>query len=164
MITVYQPWASLLVHGIKRIETRSRSWAYTGLLFIHAGLFLDESTRIAAYSFSSAFRLAGYDVGKDRWACELPRGAIIGAVRMTGCMATEDLIETRKVDAQERELGDYRVERFGWLMSHAIAFKNPIPCRGGQGPRFVPSEIARRVMDELSASTNLVHQTALTEK
>ena len=35
-ISMHQPWASLLVHGIKRIEGRSWSTKYRGRLWIHA--------------------------------------------------------------------------------------------------------------------------------
>ncbi len=37
-LTLYQPWAQLVVLGIKTIETRSWSTSYRGPLAIHAGL------------------------------------------------------------------------------------------------------------------------------
>ena len=38
VISVLQPWASLIVMGAKKIETRSWQTKYTGELLIHASL------------------------------------------------------------------------------------------------------------------------------
>jgi hypothetical protein len=35
-LTLHQPWATLIAHGVKRIETRSWSTSYRGALAIHA--------------------------------------------------------------------------------------------------------------------------------
>lgn len=35
-ITIWQPWASAIAHGLKGIETRSWGTKYRGLLAIHA--------------------------------------------------------------------------------------------------------------------------------
>jgi len=154
MLTVYQPWASLLAGGVKKIETRSRAYAYKGLLFIHAGLFEDDTTTQVACLNRSQLGGLKYDILVHQWWKRLPRGCIVGAVRMARCMSTEDLIEAGRVDGMEKSLGDYGVDRFGWLMEDAVLFKNPIGCKGGQGPRFVPGPTAKRVMDELHASAN----------
>lgn len=36
-LTMHQPWASLLVHGIKRVEGRGWNTDFRGRLWIHAG-------------------------------------------------------------------------------------------------------------------------------
>lgn len=36
VLSLHQPWASLLVNGIKRIENRNWNTAYRGRLWIHA--------------------------------------------------------------------------------------------------------------------------------
>ena len=36
VLSMHQPWASLLVYGLKRIEGRGWSTDYTGRLWIHA--------------------------------------------------------------------------------------------------------------------------------
>ena len=39
-LTMHQPWASLLVYGIKRAEGRTWNTDFRGRLWIHAGTFL----------------------------------------------------------------------------------------------------------------------------
>lgn len=41
VLTIHQPWAFLIVNGIKDIENRSRKFSFTGKLWIHAGQKID---------------------------------------------------------------------------------------------------------------------------
>ena len=41
-LTVRQPWAWLLTHGVKPVENRTWKTSYRGPLLIHAGKVLDE--------------------------------------------------------------------------------------------------------------------------
>ena len=41
-LTMHQPWASLLVYGIKRAEGRGWTTDFRGRLWIHAGSFREE--------------------------------------------------------------------------------------------------------------------------
>jgi ASCH domain len=43
-ITVRQPWASMIITGVKTTEYRSWRTSHRGLLYIHAGLAYDDST------------------------------------------------------------------------------------------------------------------------
>jgi hypothetical protein len=43
IISIRQPWASLIAHGIKDIENRTWRTAYRGPLFVHASLKVDCS-------------------------------------------------------------------------------------------------------------------------
>ncbi|PNX86171.1 hypothetical protein L195_g042248, partial [Trifolium pratense] len=60
-ITMHQPWASLLVYGIKRIEGRSWPAPITGRLWIHAaGKVPDESTiKAMEYFYKEIYALNG---------------------------------------------------------------------------------------------------------
>jgi hypothetical protein len=60
-ITLWQPWASLIVDGRKKIETRPMPWHFKGWVAIHAGLHVD---REACLRF-------GYDPDK------IPTGAVL---------------------------------------------------------------------------------------
>ena len=81
-LTVLQPWASLLVCGVKTVE--NRTWASAGLrpgawLAIHAG-------RLDAHAISPAFVediLARWPGGPSSFS-SLPRCTIVGAVRFEG--------------------------------------------------------------------------------
>uniref|UniRef100_A0A0E0KLW3 ASCH domain-containing protein n=1 Tax=Oryza punctata TaxID=4537 RepID=A0A0E0KLW3_ORYPU len=47
-LTMHQPWASLLVHGIKRVEGRSWPSPLTGRLWIHAASKVPDPDTVKA--------------------------------------------------------------------------------------------------------------------
>lgn len=84
VLTVHQPYASLLVLGHKRIETRSWNAKYRGKLLIHAGV----SKPIA----ETYLKLQGYTIPLQLPVySKLPFGSIIGSVDLIDCIKTEDL-------------------------------------------------------------------------
>jgi hypothetical protein len=44
-ITIMQPWALLLVSGVKKYETRTWRTSHRGLLYVHASLSFTEDLR-----------------------------------------------------------------------------------------------------------------------
>ena len=71
VLTVQQPWASLIVGGIKDVENRSWHTTYRGRLGIHAGLRYDQEL-VDQY---------GHLLDEDP-----PLGAIIGGVTLVDCI------------------------------------------------------------------------------
>lgn len=51
VITLIQPWATLIALGEKQIETRSWSTKYRGEIAIHAGKKIDKSVFIQPYYY-----------------------------------------------------------------------------------------------------------------
>ncbi len=126
-ITLYQPWATLMAIGAKRIETRSWETRYRGLIAIHAGR--NESEALAYYDepFHKVLLEAGY-----HYLAMLPYGAVLAVGKLVNCIET-DLICRGSVSPfsdQERAFGDYSPGRFGWLISDVRPLSEPIPCRG----------------------------------
>lgn len=110
-ITLWQPWASLIADGIKRIETRPRPWYFIGNIAIHAGLHVDHE----------ACKRFGY--GPDT----IPRGVIVAVAYKNGCVKFPDKMATP--DAY----GDFTPGRYGYLFNKILRIKEPIPARGSQG-------------------------------
>jgi hypothetical protein len=80
-ISIKQPWASLIVTGIKPVENRTWKSNYRGPLLIHAAKTWDQQGAdwiIENFSYL-------YLRGKIAKAKEL-RGGIIGKVKMVGCV------------------------------------------------------------------------------
>ena len=122
-----QPWATLVVTGAKKIETRSWNTSYRGELLIHASL----GKAGAALSEEPPFK---------KYISEfisLPFGAIIGKVVLEDVIPIEQLYldksSINKLSLEERAFGDYAAGRFAWMLSDAIKFKKPIPVRGSLG-------------------------------
>src|SRR5579864_5160457 len=84
--TLTQPWASLVACGAKRIETRSWSTTYRGLLAIHAAKGFPRDCRdlCRVGPFVRALIKAGFNSEKD-----LPVGQIIATVRLDDVRPTD---------------------------------------------------------------------------
>lgn len=114
-ITVLQPWASLIVQGIKTLETRNWTTPHRGPLYIHAS----KSTRGLAYAAQHP-----QIVQHVQTHChELPLGCLLGLVNLSGITAL---------------MPDCDPAPFGWLVDAPWVFhlqpltmlSPPIPARG----------------------------------
>jgi hypothetical protein len=137
-ISLWQPWASAMALGVKRIETRSWETKYRGPLAIHAAKKRDAEVRDAIETLIPLCpRLAG----------DLPYGAIVGACNLIACvpMTLKDdgyahlgkFVEPSAYEALltdlERAFGNYEPGRWAWITDSMIALPEPIPFRGAQG-------------------------------
>ena len=131
-ISLWQPWATAIVCGAKKIETRSWSTKVIGKVAIHAAKKWNDEC-------ASAY---GYLTDREKFCALLPRddnydllplpfGAIIGTAEIIACSPTETIID--KISPLEMALGNYSDGRFGWLLKNAVRFKEPIPYKGMQG-------------------------------
>jgi hypothetical protein len=78
-LSIRQPWAWLIVHGHKDVENRTWATNYRGPLLVHAGLTLDpDHARAAELAQEQGIALPATP--------ELPRGAIVGRVRIVDCV------------------------------------------------------------------------------
>jgi hypothetical protein len=108
-LSVWQPWAYLLVTGVKDVENRGWRTTHRGRLWIHASQRFDGD----AYQ---ALRAAGVDLPEpDR----LPRGALVGAVELVGCV--------RDAHSEWAEPGQWH-----WQMAQPRELVRPISIRGRQ--------------------------------
>jgi activating signal cointegrator 1 len=124
-ISLWQPWASLWLTDAKIHETRHWATSHRGWLLVHAAkrIELDHGDRLNDILDG----LFGH-----HWGLDLPRGCIIGAVRLTGCIPTRAMpIGHRSTD--DFECGNFELGRFAWSRSDFERFKSCIPYRGQQG-------------------------------
>ncbi|HVA07644.1 MAG TPA: hypothetical protein VNG12_12975 [Acidimicrobiales bacterium] len=109
-ITVRQPWAGLIIDGLKFVENRPKPTLYRGPLLIHAGLRLDESQR-ASWA------------PRSRHTEEV--GVLLGTVEMIECF--------------EHYPSSWAVRGMShWVLADPRPFRQPIPWRGQQGFFEVP--------------------------
>lgn len=159
-LSLWNPWALLLVAGKKKVETRGWPIRHRGPLLIHAAKkwdpFLGEVC--AAFPFRQALQSIGVPLTAEIGACMsgwgMPFGAVVGRVNVVACSPTEDcdevLSEARLTEAgaiginmAERLFGDYRPGRFAFLCEKPVRFKMPIPFRGEQGLFNVPDSLLK---------------------
>jgi hypothetical protein len=131
-ISLWQPWGSLWVDGIKLHETRHWFTTHRGPLLVHAA-----KTMCAAVEPDLA-EILEQRYG-SRWAKELPRGALIGCVELVACQPTVFIACT--VDDRELACGNWSPGRYAWRAQQAYQFCEPIPYKGRQGFFDVPADI-----------------------
>lgn len=153
VLSLLQPWATLVVIGAKRIETRSWKTKYRGEILIHASKRWDCKLNNATFDMGAADILskAGYaietKIKNGKVYTDLPLGAIIGSVNIRHIVKSEYCFEGNKFEwtdyksigqtnhvfeltPQELKFGDYSPNRYGWLLSDACRFQTPIPAKG----------------------------------
>ena len=128
-LTLTQPWATLVILGIKRWETRS--WFpgpadRGGRLAIHAGKGWSADDR----EFAAELHERGI---LPVAPADLPRGVVLGTVRVGGLARTTTAVTFPDVSALEQELGDYSPGRYAWQFGDPQAFPEPVPARGMLG-------------------------------
>ena len=121
-ISLIQPWATLIVAGLKRYETRSWSTPYRGHILIHASKKVDHRY-LARPDVARLVMQAGF--------YHFPTGAIIGRAIIAGCVQAEELADL--IPDAERLVGDFGEGRFAWAMQNAVMFEQPIECKGHLG-------------------------------
>lgn len=89
-LSLHQPWASLLVHGIKRIEGRNWSTNFRGNLWIHATARRPEQELIKQYEdlYRSIFDMEGHEVAFPE---TYPTGVLVGRVKIVDCLSGSDV-------------------------------------------------------------------------
>lgn len=123
-LSLTQPWATLVVLGEKRIETRGWRTTHRGWLAIHATSQAPDATVCRAQPFGRV--LADHGIVHP---ADLPLGVVIGAVRLVSCVdTTAPLI--RGITPRERAFGDYGPGRAAWILEDPRLFPTPIAARG----------------------------------
>jgi len=160
-ITVWQPYASLLVLGLKRFETRGWVTTYRGPLVIHAAKRCDravvseiERVRLLMAEFDidaeacrNRFGMsdAQFRLTSIPWSSDLLYGRALGVVELTDCRQMND-----GGSELENEVGCFGRGRHGWQCDNPIAFLQPIEDIGKQGLWRPSVEVEAEVRTELS--------------
>lgn len=121
-ITLHQPYATAIVLGHKRHETRSWRTDYRGPLAIHA------AKTFPAY----ARNFARTELTLGRMTTPLPLGQVLCIVELVDVVRADEI--AFDVGAIERLYGDYSPGRWAWVFAKAIRVLDPpVPARGAQG-------------------------------
>lgn len=138
VITLTEPWASLVVGGEKRWETRSWSTKYRGLIAIHAAKGFPRWARDLCLQepFRSALGRMGYGgLALADPAKAFPLGHIIGSAVIEDVLKTEAALTRYVIEGtNEEQFGDYSFGRFAWKFGPIVdRLADPIPAKGALG-------------------------------
>lgn len=108
---VRQPWAELILRGVKTLEVRSRKTQIRGAIYLYASR--QSSNLLAAREAASR---QGVDVAR------LPRGMIVGSVEICGCRPAEP------TDAAAAQVAaELLWEQQVWHLTNPVRFEPPVP-------------------------------------
>jgi hypothetical protein len=110
---VQQPWAELIVRGIKTIEVRSQATQVRGTIYIYASR--KPSTMDAATDVAARHQIE---------VAALPKGLIVGTV---------ELIDSRPCTPSDAAAAGVPAElllgRQAWVLAHPQRLPKPLPVR-----------------------------------
>ena len=118
VITLTQPWATLVAEGLKKYEFRSWKYSYRGELLIHAGKGIDEE---AMKKF-------------ENLNLKYPQSRIVAKVRILDCIELNDEINKKIISDNELVYG-HRYDRTGyaWKLELIEKMNNNKEISGKQG-------------------------------
>ncbi len=129
-LSVRQPWASLIVAGLKSVEIRSWPTNYRGVLHIHAAKTIDTD-------------------GMKRFYLETPLvGVLIGTVKLIKVEEFTDATWESLADAH-LDLGPFVPGYYAWHLADPRIFSYSISCQGRTG--IFPIELNKLVQQSMSA-------------
>jgi len=120
VLTIPQPWAILIINGVKDVENRSRRTHYRGPLLIHSAKSFGRANEEAVLDTIQTRGINVIDailLCSPRWA---PRGFILGTVEVVDCV--------QDGSSEWAEEGKWH-----WILENPQPFPEPIPWRGRQG-------------------------------
>lgn len=107
-LSIRQPWADLIVAGVKDVENRSWATSLRGWILIHASQTYDWQERARARMFAERELL------DEPYEPEL--GALIGAAVLLDCVRASE--------------SGWFSGPYGFELANQIRFTRPVSCRG----------------------------------
>ena len=124
VLSLTEPYATLIKDGIKTIETRSWKTNYRGELYIHA-----SATKIPKEWKDNIELMSLVEKSKMNF------GNIICKCNLVNCIyMTKDYVEDmKKNNHKEFICGVYEEGRYAWILENIVPLEEPIPAKGHLG-------------------------------
>ena len=119
-LTIRQPWATLIMQGVKRYEFRSWKTNFRGEVLIHAGKGIDKEAveRLKKYLPEG----------------ELPLGKILGKVNITDCVPmSEEFASMLSKENNDIYTTHSFSRNYGFKLEDDEVFDTPIDAKGQLG-------------------------------
>ena len=116
VLTLKQPWASLVIDGYKKYEFRSWKTNYRGKILIHAGLGKDNENLIF-----------------NKYDLNYIKGAIIGEAYIVDCILIDGEFNEKISNLNKYVYGKNHVGVYAWKLEKVKKYDNPIYIKGKLG-------------------------------
>ncbi|WP_225914036.1 ASCH domain-containing protein [Leptolyngbya ohadii] len=156
LLSLWQPWASFIAHGIKQYETRPWGTPYRGRIAIQAAQRKAKEDELVAICEAiregngTAEDIARLDSALECYFINTHSqpvyGAIVAVADLTNCKymdskysSISENLYTYISDQTPLELavGDWQPGRYAWKLENVRPLAQPIPCKGHQGLRRI---------------------------
>lgn len=117
VISIRQPWASLIINGYKKYEFRSWKTNYRGKILIHASLNTDKA-EIEKYQ----------DLNLN-----YPTGCILGEVNITECIKIDSKFEKQLKQENKLIYQSNYLDYYAFKIEDIIKYQEPILAKGQLG-------------------------------
>lgn len=118
VLTIKQPWASLIIENYKKYEFRGWKTNYRGKILIHAGMNIEKDMlkRFENYNLNCI------------------TGAIIGEAELVGCILVDKKLNDELISIDKVVYGkSNHVEKYAWKLENIKRYKEPIYIKGKLG-------------------------------
>lgn len=123
VLSLTEPYATLIKNGIKNIETRSWKTTYRGRLYIHASSTKIPKAYKENYALMSLVNINELNYGNIICSCDL-----VDCIEMT-----DEFIDEIKKNNNEYVTGIYAKGRYAWILKNIEVLDNPIKAKGHLG-------------------------------
>ncbi|HMR18065.1 MAG TPA: HigA family addiction module antitoxin [Sphingobacterium sp.] len=126
-LSIKQPWASLIAHGIKDIENRTWRTNYRGRIYIHV-----SAPKKFNVQMTDEQTIAATPVMKTAFEGTMPFGAIIGEVDIVDCVINHPSIWAEKMETDVCPDTRISILRRGqkyiwnWVLANPVLYDEPI--------------------------------------
>ena len=121
VITLKQPWASLVAAGLKKYEFRNMNYSYRGKILIHAGRGIDK---------------AAMDRVKD-YNLDYPHSKIIAEVEIVDCVKIDKKFNKMIKKLDSHVYGKKERTGFAWELDNIRKLKVDKTINGKQGIWYI---------------------------
>ena len=127
-LTLWQPWASLMAYGEKKVETRGWTTKYRGPIAIHSALAIPRWLGASRNSqqFHDAMMKIAYANGM--FENGMPKGVILAVGDLVAIEPTDKV--RADLSPQEVLFGNYDDGRYAWFFENMTRLPKPIPVKG----------------------------------
>ena len=114
VLTIKNPWATLIVDGYKKYEFRSWKTNYRGKILIHSSIGVEKNKQ-------EKFNLNCVD------------GAIIGEADLVDCILVDDNFDNELRNTDAIVYGSNHVGTYAWKLENVKKYDKPIFIKGKLG-------------------------------
>jgi len=114
VLTIKNPWASLIIEGYKEYEFRTWKTLYRGKILIHAGLST-ENIDVSKYNLN------------------MIKGAIIGEAELVDCILVDEKLDQELRNKDNIIYKNNHIGIYAWKLKNIKKYKKPIYIKGKLG-------------------------------